>query len=128
MLKSTRKTEVAPSVWAMRRKCNLMTEKIIKYKADLNMHGGKQSCGMNYFETYASVVIWFSICSLVLIADFVMAYAQVPIETNIYMELPIGIEVKIGKGDHVLKLFGQCLWAKTCRAHVEPLFSDKHFQ
>ena len=58
-------TEVVPSVWTMRRKCNFMTNEINKYKACLNLHGGKQSYGINYFETYAPVVTWFSTCSLI---------------------------------------------------------------
>jgi hypothetical protein len=31
-----------------------------KHKAQLNLHGGKQVYGMNYFETYAPVVTWFA--------------------------------------------------------------------
>ena len=33
--------ELIPSVWAMRRKRNLVTNEITKYKARLNIHGGK---------------------------------------------------------------------------------------
>jgi hypothetical protein len=37
--------------------------------------------------------------------DFVMAYPQAPIEMDIYMELPQGIQVAIGNSkDHILKL------------------------
>jgi ribosomal protein L13E len=53
--------EVVPSVWAMRRKRNLTTNEITKYKARLNVHGGKQTYGVNYFDTYAPVVTWFAI-------------------------------------------------------------------
>jgi hypothetical protein len=53
--------QVEPSVWAMQRKRDLTTNKVIKHKARLNLHGGKQVYGMNYFETYAPVVIWFAI-------------------------------------------------------------------
>jgi hypothetical protein len=51
--------------------------------------------------------------------DFVMAYPQAPIEMDIYMELPQGIQTKHGNSkDHVLKLekniYGQkqagCMW------------------
>jgi hypothetical protein len=45
--------EVLPSVWSMRRKQNLTTNEITKHKARLNLHGGKQVFGMNYFETCA---------------------------------------------------------------------------
>ena len=61
-------------------------------------HDGKQVFGMNYFVTYAPVVTWFVIRLMIVMGiifnwalrqvDFVMAYPQAPIETDIYMELP----------------------------------------
>jgi hypothetical protein len=54
-------TEVVPSVWAMQRKRDLTTGKVTKHKARLNLHGGKQEFGTNYYETYAPVVTWFAI-------------------------------------------------------------------
>lgn len=106
---------IVPSVWAMRRKRNLTTNEITKYKARLNLHGGKQEYGVNYFETYAPVVTWFAIRLLIIFAitfnwylrqiDFIMAYPQAPIEMDMYMELPMGIQTKHGNSkDHVLKL------------------------
>jgi len=70
---------------------------------------------MNYFETYAPVVTWFAIRVMIVMGiifnwalcqvDFVMAYPQAPIETDIYMELPQGIQTATGNSkDHVLKL------------------------
>ncbi len=99
----------------MRCKRNLTTNEITKHKARLNLHGGKQVFGMNYFETYAPVVTWFAIRLMIIMGiifnwalcqvDFVMAYPQALIETDIYMELPQGIQTKNGNSrDHVLKL------------------------
>ncbi len=51
-------TTVVPSVWAMRRKRDLTTNAITKHKARLNLHGGKQEFGVNYYETY---ITWFAI-------------------------------------------------------------------
>jgi len=107
--------EVVPSVWALRRKRNLITNEITKYKARLNLHGGKQVYGINYYETYAPVVTWFAIRLLLVIViilalaskqiDFIMAYPQAPIEMDMFMELPAGIETKFGNShDYVLKL------------------------
>ena len=48
--------QVVPSLWSMQRKRNLTTNKITKHKARLNLHGGKQVFGVNYFVTYAPVV------------------------------------------------------------------------
>ncbi len=60
-------TDVLPSVWLMRRKRDITTNDIKKYKARLNLHGGKQEFGTNYYETYAPVATWFSICLLIVI-------------------------------------------------------------
>ena len=104
-----------PSVWAMRQKRNLTTNEVTKYKARLNLHGGKQELGVNYYETYAPVVTWFAIRLMIVFAivfgwclrqvDFVMAYPQASIEMDMYMELPVGIELKQGETkSHVIKL------------------------
>jgi hypothetical protein len=107
--------QIVPSVWSMRRKRDLTTNDIKSHKARLNLHGGKQIYGMNYFETYAPVVTWFAIRLVVIFGilflwalrqvDFVMAYPQAPIEEDIYMEVPQGIETAKGRSkDMVLKL------------------------
>jgi hypothetical protein len=58
---------------------------------------------MNYYETYAPVVTWFAIRVMVTLA--VQAYPQAPIETDMFTELPQGIETRHGSSkDHVLKL------------------------
>jgi hypothetical protein len=70
---------------------------------------------MNYFETYAPVATWFAIRLMIIFGiifcwalrqvDFVMAYPQAPIEMDIYMELPQGIQTAHGNSkDHMLKL------------------------
>ena len=98
----------------MHCKCNLTTIEITKYKARLNIHGGKQRYGINYFKTYAPVVTWFAIRLLIIIAilfkwafkqvDFFMADTQAQIEIDMYMELPVGIEAKHGNNKwHVLR-------------------------
>jgi hypothetical protein len=55
---------------------------------------------------YSPVVTWFSLRTLLTLAllnnwhtqqiDFVQAYTQAPIEFDLYMELPKGIETKDG--------------------------------
>jgi hypothetical protein len=86
------------------------------HKARLNLHGGKQVYGMNYFETYAPVVTWFAIRLMIIFriifcwalqqVDFVMAYPQALIEMDIYSELPQGIQTKHAGNakEHVLRL------------------------
>jgi hypothetical protein len=113
----------------MQRKQDLTTGKVTKHKARLNLHGGNQEFGMNYYDTYAPVVTWFMIQLLIVFGilfdwplcqvDFVMAYPQAPIEMDMYMELATGIHTKHGNSrDHILKLlaniYGQkqagCVW------------------
>ncbi len=122
--------EVIPSVWSLQCKRDFTTNKIKKYKARLNLHGGKQVFGLNYYKTYALVVIWFSIRLLIVIGiifcwalrqvDFIMAYPQALIKCNMYMELPQRT-IQVSEGDpkdYVLKLlkniYGQkqagCVW------------------
>jgi hypothetical protein len=99
----------------MRCKRNLTTNDVKGHKARLNIHGGKQEYGVNYFETYAPVVTWFAIRFFIILGiflgwsmrqiDFILAYPQAPVEHDLYMELPPGIETKHGNSkDYVLKL------------------------
>ncbi len=58
-------------------------------------------------KVFGIIFCWF-LCQV----DFVMAYPQAPIKTNIYMELPQGIQVTtVDSNDHVLKflknIYGQ---------------------
>jgi hypothetical protein len=81
--------QIVPSVWSLWRKRNLTTSEMTKHKAYLNLHGGKQIYGMNYYETYAPVVSWFAIRLMIIFGidfnwslrqvDFIMAYPQAPI-------------------------------------------------
>jgi hypothetical protein len=106
---------ILPSVWAMRRKRDIATQQVYKWKARLNVHGGKQIEGVNYWETYAPVATWSSIRLIMTMAalnnwstkqlDFVLAFPQAPVETDIYMEIPDGFALAKGtKKDKVLKL------------------------
>ena len=69
---------------------------------------------MNYWDTYAPVVSWESVRTLLTLAftkgwitrqiDFVLAYPQADIEYNLYMEIPRLCNVEGNRKDHVLKL------------------------
>ena len=87
----------------MKRKRDVRTQKIIKYKAWLNAHGGQQEYGIHYFETYSPVVNWFSVRLFLVLTlllnwymrqiDFVLAYPQAPIKCDLFMKMPRGIVV-----------------------------------
>jgi hypothetical protein len=49
-------TPVQPAIWSMRRKRHIDTREVYKWKARLTIHGGKQIRGVNYWETFSSIV------------------------------------------------------------------------
>ena len=56
--------KVLPVVWAMKSKLSIPTSEIYKWKARLNLHGGKQEHRVNYRETYTATLAWPTICFL----------------------------------------------------------------
>ena len=109
-------TQLLDMVWAMRRKKRIDTRQVYKWKACLNVHGGQQEHGVNFWETYAPVVRW-QILRLFFIhsilkgwhskqMDFVLAYPHALAEVPLYMRFPKGYEFKdgISEDTHVLKL------------------------
>ena len=99
----------------MKKKRDIVTRQVYKWKAGLNMHGGQQYYVVNYLDTYSPVVNWLSISTLLTMAainkchssqvDFIQACLQAPIDYELYMELPKGFKTKEGdRSTHVLKL------------------------
>ena len=103
----------------MRCKRRIDTWEVYKWKARLNIHGGQQQQGINYWETYASLVTWQTIRFFFVFAiirgwqsrqiDFVLAYMQAPVEVPLYMKFPQGYDSKylpegVTNGSHILKL------------------------
>ena len=43
---------ILPTVWQMKRKRNIMTRAVRKYKARLNIDGSRMKKGFDYEETY----------------------------------------------------------------------------
>ncbi len=107
-------TKILPAVWAMRRKRRISTNEPYKWKARLNLHGGKQEKGVNYWETYAPVVGWSTIRLFLILTimngwasrqiDFVLAYPQADIECTMYMEIPRGYQFGGSRKTHCLEL------------------------
>jgi hypothetical protein len=121
-------TEVIPSVWSMQCKQDLTMGRVTKHKARLNLHGGKQEFGTNYYKTYAPVVTWFAIRILIVFGilfnwalhqvNSIMAYPQAPIEMGMYMEPPTGIHTKHRNSkDHILKLLAN-IYGQKQAGHV----------
>jgi hypothetical protein len=106
---------VLDAVWSMKRKRRLLTNEVYKWKARLNLHGGQQEYGVNYWETYAPVVTWAAIRLLLTIVmlydwetvqiDFFLAYPQADVECDLYMKIPKGFEIEgHTRKTHVVKL------------------------
>jgi len=81
---------ILPAVWQMKRKRDIKSRKIKKYKARLNIDGSRMKEGIHYDQTYAPVASWNSIRILLsLVAalgwhtqqiDYVLAFPQAPVE------------------------------------------------
>jgi hypothetical protein len=107
---------ILPAVWQMRRKRDVKTGAIKKYKARLNIDGSRMRHGVHFNETYSPVASWNSVRMLLTLTavhgwhtkqiDFVQAFAQAPVEKTLYMKVPAGVELEDGSNprDYVLKI------------------------
>ena len=102
------------SFWSSKRK-HIPDGTISKYKARLCAHGGMQSWGVYYWETYAPVVTQMSVRFVLAIAkihnldtkviNFVLAFPQAKLDVDVYMAIPAGMVLENGhRGLDVLKL------------------------
>jgi Reverse transcriptase (RNA-dependent DNA polymerase) len=117
---------VLDAVWSKKRKRRLLTNDVYKWKARLNLHGGQQEHGVNYWETYAPIVTWAAIRLVLILVlmykwytvqiDFVLAYPQADVEYDFFMKIPKGFEID-GKtrSTHVLKLVKNLYGQKQAR-------------
>jgi hypothetical protein len=106
---------ILPTVWQMKRKRNIRTREVKKYKARLNIDGSHMKKGIHYDETYALVVKWNSLRLILTLSalhgwhtkklDYVLAYPQAPVEKPLYMKIPKGFSIDEGNtDDYVLKV------------------------
>jgi len=106
---------VLPTVWQIRRKRDIKTRSVKKYKARLNIDGSRMKQGQHYDQTYAPVASWNSIRTLLIMSalnnwhtrqiDYVLAFPQAPVERQIFMEIPKGFQVEgENSKDYVLEL------------------------
>ena len=106
---------ILKSVWQMRRKRDIRTRAIKKYKARLNIDGSRMRKGIDYEETYAPVAKWSTIRLILSLAavhkwhtrqlDYILAFPQAPVERELYMEVPKGFEIDEGDSkDYLLKI------------------------
>ena len=107
--------KIFPAVWQMRRKRDIKTQEIKKYKARLNLDGSRMRHGVDYEETYAPVTSWRSIRLLLTIVamhkwhtlqlDYVLAFPQAPVERELFMAIPKGFTMDEGNpSDYALHI------------------------
>ena len=123
-----------PMVWTLRRKWDPAGE-ILKWKARLCTGGHCQVFGDTYWTTFVPVVSWTTVQCVFIMAlllgwhmrsiDFVMAYTQADMKTDIFMQLPAGTTIKgVDPNKHLLKLQknlyglkdGQVTWHEHIKA------------
>ena len=108
-------TKLIDTVWTFARKRKLDTREVYKWKARLTVHGGQQIHGINFWDTYAPVVMWptirFFFCIDLLRqwhtrqVDFVMAYPHAPVEVPLYLRIPQGFDPRrASRKTHALQL------------------------
>ena len=106
---------VLKTVWQMRRKRDIKSRIVKKYKARLNVDGSRMIRGVDYDETYSPVATWRTIRLLMTLSalngwhtrqlDYVLAFPQAPVERELYMEIPKGFDIDEGRtDDYILKI------------------------
>ncbi len=94
------------AIWSFKRK-RTPSGDIIKYKARLCCHGGQTVKGFHYDETYSPVVAWSTVRMLLTLSevygwharqiDFVLAFPQANVKTDVYMSVPEKFRVDSNK-------------------------------
>ena len=104
--------KVLKGTWAFCLKCT-PDGVAYRYRSRFYVRGNQQEYGVNYFEAFAPVVQWSTICLLLIlilvnqwtirIIDYTNAFPQAQIDTNIFVEMIALFGNKTG-GEKVLKL------------------------
>jgi hypothetical protein len=141
------------AIWSFKRKRNPFGQ-ITKYKARLCCHGGQTIKGVHYEETFSPVVAWSTVRFMLTLSevynwharqiDFVLAFPQADVRTDIYMHVPEKFRVENGrlildesaphpsKQSNVLKLvkniYGLADASLTWHVHLKKGLIDFGFQ
>ena len=91
--------KILGGTWVFKRKRN-PEGKIIKYKARYCVRGDQQVAGVDYFESYAPVTMWYTVRMMFILSiifnwctsqvDYTNAFAQAYLKEIVYMEIPKG--------------------------------------
>ncbi len=104
---------VLPATWALKESFFLMVNCVNARLASAYVETCMQIEGVDYFETYAPVVQWSTVCTLLVMSivlsletrqiDYSNAFCQADIEEEVYVEMPKDFSDPKGR-DMVLKL------------------------
>jgi hypothetical protein len=132
--------DIVQAIWSFKRK-RRPTGELLKYKARLCAHGGQQTQGVTYTDTYSPVVNWFTLRCFIVLAlinnwktrqvDFVLAFPQAELDANVFMELPFGFKIP-DPGDWILRLkknvYGLKDAGRTWFLHLSTGLTQRHFK
>jgi hypothetical protein len=90
----------------MKRKRDIKTRVIKKWKARLNVDGSRMQKGKHCWETHAPAASWQPIRLLLTMSalhnwhavqlDFALAFPQAPVEKDLCMDMPKGFDMSKG--------------------------------
>lgn len=123
--------KLIPMTWSFKRK-HTPSGELLKHKARLCAHGGRQRCGIDFWNICAPVVNWGTVRLLLTLSslkgcktrhiDYVLAFTQAEVDADVYLRPPPGYFIK-GKTqeDYCLKLKKNCCDAKQASANWHEL-------
>ena len=90
------------TVWLFKRKCAL-DGTLLKHKARLCVNSETQTYGVNYWNTYASIVSWLAVLLIFMLSiiegwssesiAFTLAFPQGKVEVPMFVEFPVGVVI-----------------------------------
>jgi Reverse transcriptase (RNA-dependent DNA polymerase) len=88
------------AIWSYRHKRHPTDRVLLKHKSRLCVDGSQQQHGVDYWETYAPVVHWSTVCMVLILSallrlksrqiDYTQAFPQVTLDDDVYMRIPQG--------------------------------------
>ena len=136
-----RNAKPIPMVWTLCHKRDL-TGEIVKWKARLCAGCHRQVYGDTYRSMFAPVVSWTTVRCIFVLAlllgwhmrsiDFIMAYTQAKVKTDIFMTVPNGSTIQnVDPSKHLLKLRQKLYGLKdgqvTWHEHIKKGLKERGF-
>ena len=127
----SKEKSLIPFIWLLKRKRNPMGD-LIKYKARLCIHSGRQVKGVNYWNTCAPVAQSTTTRIMLILyqmngwhcrhLDYVLAFTQVPTDTDLYLKILTGFHIEDKENNDIsdeycLKLLKNCYSTKDATAN-----------